>query len=167
MATIGSLMRTEIITAEPGESLSHAAYVMTTNGVGAVLVVEEGKLVGVLSERDILTRVVGEGGDVLETRVADIATADPDDSLVVDLADLGAANGVKVAFVHIPSAPGVPDLVTEDQMHGLVRLLNARDVGYVGRPRKPIRDDRPTSHGVCVPTPAPDWPPSPVPRPLR
>ncbi len=77
MATIGSLMSTEIITAQPGETISHAAYVMTTNGVGAVLVVEDEKLVGVLSERDILTRLVGEGGDVLQTRVDDIASAEP------------------------------------------------------------------------------------------
>jgi len=64
---------------------------------------------------------------------------DPEASLVGDLADLTGPRGVKLAFVHVPSAPGVPDLVTEDQMHGLVRLMNERDVGYVERPRKPLR----------------------------
>ncbi len=64
---------------------------------------------------------------------------DPEASLVVDVADLAKAHGVKVAFAHLPSAPGVPDLVTQDQMHGLVRLMNARGLGYVERPRRPVR----------------------------
>lgn len=77
MATIGSLMKTEMITARPEETVAHAAYIMTSNGVGAVLVVEEDRLVGLLSERDVLMRVVGEGRDPAQTRVVDVATPDP------------------------------------------------------------------------------------------
>ena len=69
---------------------------------------------------------------------ADVTT-DPPDSLVVDLADLAAKSGIKIAFVNLPSAPGVPDLVTEDQMHALVRLMNERAIGYVARPKRPMR----------------------------
>ncbi|MEN0066471.1 MAG: hypothetical protein AAGA48_30320 [Myxococcota bacterium] len=70
---------------------------------------------------------------------SDPILVDPDESLIVDLAHTAQQHGIKVAFVHIPSAPGVPDLVTEDQMHDLVGLLNEWGVGYVARPRKPIR----------------------------
>jgi len=77
MAAIGSLMKTETVTARPNETVSHAAYIMTTNGVGSVLVVEGDALVGFLSERDVLQRVVAEGLDPTATLVSDVATPDP------------------------------------------------------------------------------------------
>ncbi len=77
MATIGPIMTSETITARADETVAHAAHVMTSNGVGAVLVVEEGRLVGILTERDVLERVVGKGNDAMQTRVGDIATPDP------------------------------------------------------------------------------------------
>jgi CBS domain-containing protein len=48
---------------------------MSQNGIGAVLVVADGRLVGVLSERDVLSRVVAEGRDPAKTRVSEVATA--------------------------------------------------------------------------------------------
>lgn len=73
MAAIGSLMQTRMITARPGDSVAEAARSMSANGVGAVLVVEEGRLTGVLSERDVLG-VVAEGRDPARTTVAEVAT---------------------------------------------------------------------------------------------
>ena len=76
MATIGDLMQTEMVTAREDETVAHAAYMMASNGIGAVLVVEDDKLVGILTERDVL-KLVGAGGDPAGTRVAEVATADP------------------------------------------------------------------------------------------
>lgn len=76
MAVIDSLMKTELVTAAADETVAHAAYAMARNGVGAVLVIEGDKLAGVLSERDVLTRVVGEGRDPGAAKVAEVATTD-------------------------------------------------------------------------------------------
>jgi CBS domain-containing protein len=76
MAVIDSLMKTELVTAAADETVAHAAYSMARNGVGAVLVIEAGKLVGVLTERDVLARVVAEGRDPTATKVAEVATSD-------------------------------------------------------------------------------------------
>jgi len=76
MALIESLMKTELITAKADETVAHAAWSMARNGVGAVLVQEGDRTVGLLSERDVLTRVVAEGLDPTSTRVADVATAE-------------------------------------------------------------------------------------------
>lgn len=65
------------------------------------------------------------------------AIADPEASLVVEMVRLANQHGVKIAFAHLPSAPGVPDLVTEEQMHDLLRLLDTEGAAYVARPRKP------------------------------
>ena len=60
MAVIESLMKTEMVTSDPNETVAHAAWSMARNGVGAVLLVESGTLAGILSERDVLERVVAE-----------------------------------------------------------------------------------------------------------
>jgi CBS domain-containing protein len=51
-----------------------AARAMNRARVGAVLVVVESRLVGIFSERDILTRVVEQGLDAATTRVRDVMT---------------------------------------------------------------------------------------------
>lgn len=75
MAIIGSLMKTDMVTVKPGDSAAEAARVMAQNHVGAVLVVEEGALAGILSERDVVSRVIAKGKDPAATKVSEIATA--------------------------------------------------------------------------------------------
>lgn len=76
MAVIESLMKTEMVTAAEDETVAHAAWSMARNGVGAVLVVEGERLMGILSERDVVERVVAEGRDPTATKVAEVATSD-------------------------------------------------------------------------------------------
>jgi CBS domain-containing protein len=75
MTVIGSLMKTELITAQADETVSHAAFSMGRNDVGAVLVIDDGELTGILTERDVLARVVAEGRDPTATKVAEVATS--------------------------------------------------------------------------------------------
>jgi CBS domain-containing protein len=76
MAAIEELMVSETVKAAPGESVAEAARRMARNGVGAVLVMEGDVLVGLLSERDLLGRVVAEKRDLEKTRVGEVATRD-------------------------------------------------------------------------------------------
>ena len=48
---------------------------MNRQRVGCMLVIADGRLAGVFTERDVLKRVVGAGVDPLRTRVADVMTA--------------------------------------------------------------------------------------------
>ena len=76
MAIIGSLMKTDMVTVGPDDSVAEAVQSMSKNQVGAVLVVEGGELKGILSERDVVSRVVAEGKDPASTKVSEIATAE-------------------------------------------------------------------------------------------
>jgi CBS domain-containing protein len=76
MTIVETLMKTELVTAAADETVAHAAGSMARNEVGAVLVIEEERLVGVLSERDVVARIVAEGSDPAQVRVVDAATAD-------------------------------------------------------------------------------------------
>ena len=74
MAIIGSLTKTEMVTAAPETTVTEAARLMAQNEVGAVLVVEHGQICGILSERDVVSRVVAEGRDPSATKVSEVAT---------------------------------------------------------------------------------------------
>ncbi|HSP98839.1 MAG TPA: CBS domain-containing protein [Candidatus Dormibacteraeota bacterium] len=76
MSAIETLMATETITVAPGDNVAEASRRMVSNRVGAVLVVEDGQVRGLLSERDVASRVVAAGRDPQRTLVAEVATRD-------------------------------------------------------------------------------------------
>jgi len=63
-----------LIHAEPANNVREVARMMAERNVGAIAVLEEGALVGVFSERDLMSRVVAAGLDPDATRVSDVMT---------------------------------------------------------------------------------------------
>ena len=86
----------ETVVVPPQTSLRVAAEVMATQGIGAVVVATDRKVVGILSERDVVT-ALAVGADPDEATAAGAMSADvisvrPDDTLydaAVDMLDLG------------------------------------------------------------------------------
>ena len=75
---VPDLVRDQTLTIlAPGLPAREAAKAMADRNIGAVLVAEEGRLVGICSERDITQRVVAKGLDANTVRVGDIMTRDP------------------------------------------------------------------------------------------
>jgi len=69
--------------ADPEITLEELAMMMKTENTGAIPVVEEDELVGIVTDRDIVLRCVAEGGDPTEMTAEDIVseeveTIDPD-----------------------------------------------------------------------------------------
>lgn len=66
------------VASSPGAiTVSEAARLMREKRAGAVAVVEEGKLIGIFTERDALFRIVAEGRDPQTVRLAEVMTRDP------------------------------------------------------------------------------------------
>ena len=76
MATIADLMTTDVVTVAPEDTLGEAAAKMTEKGIGAVVVSDFGRVIGILSERDIM-RAVADRIHSSEARVREWMTADP------------------------------------------------------------------------------------------
>lgn len=61
----------------PEQSVAEAVRAMSSRRVGAVLIAEQGRLVGIFSERDLLRRVVAKGRALENTSLREVMTADP------------------------------------------------------------------------------------------
>jgi CBS domain-containing protein len=86
----------------PVASLRHAIDAMNEHRTGCVLVVEDDILVGVFTERDVLTKIAGQAVDIDATAVADAMTRDPE-CLTLDDGIAYALNMMSVGgFRHIP-----------------------------------------------------------------
>lgn len=63
--------------AEMGHTVLDTVRAMVERNIGAVPVVQNGKVVGIFSERDLMRRVVAEGRDPRATCMAEVMTEDP------------------------------------------------------------------------------------------
>lgn len=60
----------------PDETVFEAITVLAEKGVGALMVMEHGKLVGIVSERDYTRKIALKGKNSRETQVREIMTRD-------------------------------------------------------------------------------------------
>ncbi|MFD5417597.1 CBS domain-containing protein [Streptomyces sp. NPDC127069] len=65
------------VTVEKLTSLAEAARVMRDADIGDVLVVDEGRLRGILTDRDLVVRAMADNRDPAETTVQAVCTTDP------------------------------------------------------------------------------------------
>jgi CBS domain-containing protein len=75
--SIREIMTADPRTVETGATVAEAAREMRDGDVGSVVVIENGAVAGILTDRDIAVRVVAQGLDPDATRVSEVATMRP------------------------------------------------------------------------------------------
>ena len=68
------VQRLNLISAQPDAKVMDVAVAMSEGRIGAIPIIEGERLVGIFSERDLMTRVVVSGRDARETRVEEVMT---------------------------------------------------------------------------------------------
>jgi CBS domain-containing protein len=109
-------MSGNLLTVEPGVPLTEVAQRMVARDVGAVLVLEGERLVGILTERDVL-RAVADGIEE-DTLVSDCMTRDPETMEPDEPIRQAAVLMIHGGFRHLPIVEG-------DQVVG---MLSIRDL---------------------------------------
>lgn len=67
----------QVVTIAPGASALDAARIMNEHKIGSLVVVDGARVVGIITERDILTRIVAPEKSPSKTSVRDVMTPTP------------------------------------------------------------------------------------------
>jgi CBS domain-containing protein len=114
---VADVMVREVITIDENSTVREAAEVMNKFEIGCLIAVRKGKAVGIITERDLLKRVVAEAKDVNKTRVKDVMSS----PLVVVEPEMDLEEAVKLMFqMKIKKLP----VVEEKRLVGLVSLTD-------------------------------------------
>ncbi len=77
MLRIAHSINDRVFTTSPFANIESVSKTLKNKGVGALPVISNGKLVGIISERDIITKVVATGSNPSHTLVTDTMTPNP------------------------------------------------------------------------------------------
>jgi CBS domain-containing protein len=118
MATLGDLLATkghDVISVQPSDTVLQAANLMNDINIGGVVVLDDDRLAGIFTERDVLRRVVAQGLDPATTPVAEVMTTPvitcPPELSLDECAALMTRRGVR----HVP-------VQVEGRLIGLVSI---------------------------------------------
>ncbi len=90
------------LTVKPTDPVSEVVQKMRDRRIGSAMVVENGRLVGIFTERDALNKLTGKRLDLVRTPIRDVMTRDPK-SLSGDDTIAFALNRMAVgSYRHIP-----------------------------------------------------------------
>jgi CBS domain-containing protein len=101
MADVGTVMSRDLLTVDAGLPLQEAARRMNERRVGAVLVLDGERLVGIFTERDVL-RAFAQFGAEGAQRVADWMTPNPETIESSESTGQAAALMIHGGFRHLP-----------------------------------------------------------------
>ncbi|MEM4189785.1 MAG: CBS domain-containing protein [Candidatus Caldarchaeum sp.] len=123
---VKEIMTENVVTVSFDDSVYAAARLMADKGVGSCVVVKNDKPVGIVTERDVVRRVVAAGLSPKRTRVEDIMSSPlivvGENTSVAEAAAIMARHGVRRLVV-----------VTDDRLAGVISVTDlVRVVGEEG-----------------------------------
>jgi CBS domain-containing protein len=117
--TVESLLRhkgsSRVVSVKPTQSVYEAIELMAAESVGALLVLSENKLIGILSERDYARKVILKGRSSQEIRVLEIMTSPVVFVTLENTVDDCMTIMTKHHFRHLP-------VMREEQVCGVVSI---------------------------------------------
>jgi len=114
---IHRLMVKDVITLQIGASAYDAVKLMNKNRIGCLVALHNGKIVGILTERDLLERVLEKCKNPKETRVSEIMTR----QVIVGKPDMELVEATRLMFKNkVKKLP----IVEGNRLAGLVTLTD-------------------------------------------
>jgi CBS domain-containing protein len=125
---IENLARSDAVTAAPDTPVTDLAATMDEENVGSVVITNNETPVGIVTDRDLTVRVLGEGGvptdqTAKDVMTDDLCTAEPDTGFY-EAATLMAEHGIRRlpickddSLVGIITADDITELLADEQQH--------------------------------------------------
>ena len=101
VSTVGEMMATDVLSVAPEDTIGEAAQKMVDRGVGAAVVLDYGRLIGIFTERDLM-RAVADRVHSSEARVREWMTAEPITISPETSAEEAAQTMLQNGFRHLP-----------------------------------------------------------------
>jgi CBS domain-containing protein len=122
---IGEIMIKDVVKIEGNVAVEEIANIMNECGIGCVIVVQEENPIGIITERDMIKRVLLESKDPKTTKAFQIMSA----PLFFGHPDMSVQEAVKFMIERrIKKLP----IIAEDQLVGMLTLTDlARSVAYL------------------------------------
>lgn len=102
--TVGQVVKRKAVLVRPDDTIHKVARILARNKVGSAVVVDENEeIVGIITDRDILDKVVAKGKDPKKVLVKDVMTTKPvtieDDYTIRDAIDKMMDKGIRRLLV--------------------------------------------------------------------
>lgn len=95
-SNVGDAMSSPVITVNEETNVRDSAILMTDKGIGSLIVLEDGKPVGIVTKRDMIKRVVSECKDPCGTKIRDIMTS----PVITTSKDVGVLSAMRTMREH-------------------------------------------------------------------
>lgn len=119
--TVRDVMVKPVFVIRSGETARRAASYMSSREIGSLVVMEDEQVAGIITERDLINRVIVENRNPEETLVGEIMSKPP----VVARPELSVEDAVGVMFAHrIKKLIVVEDEGGERKLAGIVTLTD-------------------------------------------
>jgi CBS domain-containing protein len=125
MKRLGDVMARDVLSVAPEDTLGEAAQKMVERGVGAVVVLDFGRLIGILTERDLMRATAGRTHSS-EARVREWMTSSPITATEDTPVEEAARTMLDKGFRHLP-------VIADERPVGIVSI---RDVAEWGAGRR-------------------------------
>lgn len=139
---VSEVMTAQVVTVTPKSTITEVARTMEKIESGAVPVTEDGKVVGLITDRDIVIRVIAAGlkldSPVSEVMSADVETCREDDNVADAAAKMGSHQIRRLIVLN-----------DQGRLAGILSLGDiAQDYGAkaVGRTLEEISENTPATH---------------------
>ena len=137
---IEDLARSEAVTADPETSVTDLAATMAEENVGSIVITDDQTPIGIVTDRDLTVRILGNAADPTEQTAEDVmttelCTAEPGAGFY-EAATLMAEHGIRRlpvcegdTLVGIITADDITELLADEQQH-LGDILRAQRSEY-------------------------------------
>ena len=128
--TVKDIMSKNVVAVLPNDTAEDAARLMSENDIGSVPVIASGKLKGLLTDRDIVTRCISKGKTASATQVSELMTTDvayvtPEQSVHEAISMMAAERVRRLPVVNAGVVDGMVSLADIARIHSGPEIASA------------------------------------------